>query len=535
MLVTLAAILISGKISDTQSADSNFEIARRHQESGNLKQAEAYYLRAIDENPQSFEALYNVGLIYANLNDWGLAKNYFGRALLLQDDLDTIRNYLFSVLKLNQTPEAPKVELLVRLAGTDPGSHFVAGLSLLAIDRTAEASEELIVAHSLAPADVEIEMALARSLVSLSRTDEAARHLRAVLKSNPNHLGAKKLLVQIETPPVVSESAETPRPLTEAGAFLLFVGLASLMAALIMRRSDLWPQRKIAFGLAAIFASSGFALISNQNLLFGGLVWGIYQLHLARQFSRLKKSRRADRDEYLITSASVLAYLALADGQIAAQEYRVIRETYVRAGFGPEDVNRVAQTMRECEEQFRESGSDPNRLYDRLHASCEVFDRHSNEAIRQALYRVALLVVSADGYLSADERGLLQACGSWLGISPEDQRSAWNEFADDAGDSQGGAERDTRSRASSGREDPEGDRSRTEPVAPPDLATYYASILGITPEATPSEVKRAFRAKAKQYHPDTVSHLGSEYVRIAEEHFKKISEANRYFAGYSPS
>ena len=47
----------------------------------------------------------------------------------------------------------------------------------------------------------------------------------------------------------------------------------------------------------------------------------------------------------------------------------------------------------------------------------------------------------------------------------------------------------------------------------------YYTVLGVSPDATAEEIKRAYRKLARQYHPD-VSHDSD-----AEERFKEINEA----------
>ncbi len=49
----------------------------------------------------------------------------------------------------------------------------------------------------------------------------------------------------------------------------------------------------------------------------------------------------------------------------------------------------------------------------------------------------------------------------------------------------------------------------------------YYSTLGITREATPEEIKKAFRKLARKYHPDT-----AKDKKVAEEKFKEINEAH---------
>ncbi len=57
-----------------------------------------------------------------------------------------------------------------------------------------------------------------------------------------------------------------------------------------------------------------------------------------------------------------------------------------------------------------------------------------------------------------------------------------------------------------------------------DVNWAYAA-LELKPDATDDEIKKAYRAMAKKYHPDTVANLGEEIKKKATEKFRAINEA----------
>lgn len=57
-----------------------------------------------------------------------------------------------------------------------------------------------------------------------------------------------------------------------------------------------------------------------------------------------------------------------------------------------------------------------------------------------------------------------------------------------------------------------------------DLTKDYYKILDIPSNATPEEIKGAFRKLAKEYHPDL--HVNNPLQKLANEKFKEINEAN---------
>jgi DnaJ like chaperone protein len=53
------------------------------------------------------------------------------------------------------------------------------------------------------------------------------------------------------------------------------------------------------------------------------------------------------------------------------------------------------------------------------------------------------------------------------------------------------------------------------------------TVLNVPRNASPEEIKTAYRKLVNKYHPDKVFHLGKEFRDLAEKRFKEIEEAYR--------
>lgn len=56
------------------------------------------------------------------------------------------------------------------------------------------------------------------------------------------------------------------------------------------------------------------------------------------------------------------------------------------------------------------------------------------------------------------------------------------------------------------------------------FAQWY-EVLEVSPSATEEEIRRAYRAKISQYHPDKVASMGEEIREVAEKRSREINAA----------
>jgi DnaJ-domain-containing protein 1 len=296
----------------------------------------------------------------------------------------------------------------------------------------------------------------------------------------------------------------------------VFFAVASGVVSLSMTQPRQWGIRRLALGVATSSAAIALLILSYSPWWWTGLMWGPYQAYVGWAYIHRRSRIAAERFEYIHSTAQVLSYIALSDGEISDVEIDIIRATYARAGFSDAELREVSIVVRECDARFREQGSDSERLFVLLKDACSSVSVHSNHQTRHIFLRTALLIASSDGFVSRAENQVVRAAALWLGLSASDVDNAWAQLH---GDSQSAG-------GSANPNDDESNRAATS--VPPDLATYYASILEVELTATPTELKRAYREKAKIYHPDLVAHRGPEFARIAEEKFKEVLTAYEF-------
>jgi DnaJ like chaperone protein len=173
----------------------------------------------------------------------------------------------------------------------------------------------------------------------------------------------------------------------------------------------------------------------------------------------------------LVLSAAVMK----ADGKVLKSELDYVRSFYSRQ-FGEAAAK---QQMLMLKDVLKKDIP--------LRQVCEQIRHNMQHPLRLQLMHYLFGIAEADGHVDKTEADVIKQIAGYLGISNKDFESISAMFYKD-----------------------------TE-------SAY--KILEISPSASESEVKKAYRKMAVKYHPDKVSQLGEEFQKGAKEKFQKVQDA----------
>lgn len=181
---------------------------------------------------------------------------------------------------------------------------------------------------------------------------------------------------------------------------------------------------------------------------------------------------------FVVNLVALAMGMAKADGALEGAEVRAIKDVFERIWrYSPEDMRIVQALMKRFQ-----GGLTPGQL----DIVCQEFLRVSKPEERRLMLQLLQSIAEADGAVRPSEQAYLEQVAQRLGLST-------HEF-----------------------------HSRRKPE--PDPGNPY-HVLGLEPGADLEAVKRAFKQKAAEYHPDKVSHLGRELQEFAHRKFTEINSA----------
>ena len=200
-----------------------------------------------------------------------------------------------------------------------------------------------------------------------------------------------------------------------------------------------------------------------------------------------QQAYEGQRNSFIFSLLVLSSYIIRADGRIMHSEMECVRQM-LRQNFGEQGVSQGEEILRRLfDEQKQMNASNPNAFKKTIRQSCQQIARNMDYSQRLQLLNFLVMIAQADGRVVTEEINALREVAQYMRISNTDLESMLNL------------------------------KSNT-------LEDAY-KVLGISPDATDDEVKKAYRKMALKHHPDRVAPLGDDVKRAAEKKFKEINEA----------
>jgi DnaJ like chaperone protein len=245
--------------------------------------------------------------------------------------------------------------------------------------------------------------------------------------------------------------------------------------------------------IIVLCAVLGLWLGGITGLLVGGAI-GFVLDRVAQTF--IRGGLLAVQYQFLDTTFAVMGALCKADGVVTREEIRVTQEVFGRLRLTPEQTTAAKAAFN----RGKAADFDLDAEVDRFVQAA----RSGGAVLFQLFLQVQIAAVAADGQVHPAERAMLVRVARRLGLGERDV-----------------ARLEALLRAAAG-----GATAASGPPPKQKIDDAY-SALGVTPEASESEIKRAYRKLMSENHPDKLMAKGlPEGMRqLAEERAREINAA----------
>lgn len=196
-----------------------------------------------------------------------------------------------------------------------------------------------------------------------------------------------------------------------------------------------------------------------------------------------------ERNSFLFSMLVLSSYIIKADGKVMHSEMEFVR-SFLRSNFGETAVRQGEEILLKLFDEQKRIGWGAFR--ETIRKACVELRFHLDYGARLQLLNYLVMIAKADGKVTDGEVDALLEITLTMGLERGDLASMLNL---DGGEKAGG-----------------------------NLDEAY-KILGVSPDSTDEEVKKAYRSMALKHHPDRVATLGEDVKRAAEKKFQEINEA----------